>query len=297
MTIFPAHILIVCWFWICLSFPPQRQVFIFRLYHSNLLRWVGLGWFNGSKKHLTVLLFYSYFKLLQLHQSTFYKVLLLLSNTLGLVWNTHYVKNWFSCSDLNYVSICSPSQTCFLLKQSSLSSSSFSPSTLPRAQSNISAMEACHAVFDPWCHPKDLELRDGTPLQSGISHWSCKNHTHAQFACLLLSSHPQTRMSLVIWVTAMGRLACNVLSLQGTVLLKPTSLATSLDIPLKSLTFLWLLFVHVWWSSSCTTSTVRFGSFTFLTSPPLFLLYAHSSIFPPDLASLTAAFVGFSPYQ
>lgn len=149
-------------------------------------------------------------------------------------------------------------------------------------------------MFDPWCHPKDLELRDGTPLQSGISHWSCKNHTHAQFACLLLS-HPQTRMSLVIWVTAMGRLACNVLSLQGTVLLKPTSLATSIDIPLKSLTFLWLLFVHVWWSSSCTTSTVRFGSFTFLTSPPLFLLYVHSSIFPPDLASLTAAFVGFPP--
>lgn len=142
MTIFPAHILIVCWFWIGLSFPPQRQVFIFRLYHSNLLRWVGLGWFNGSKKHLTVLLFYSYFKLLQLHQSTFYKVLLLLSNTLGLVSNNHYVKNWFSCSDLNYVSICNPSQTCFLLKQSSLSSSSFSPSTLPRAQSNISAMEA-----------------------------------------------------------------------------------------------------------------------------------------------------------
>lgn len=71
--------------------------------------------------------------------------------------------------------------------------------------------------------------------------------------------------------------------------------ATSLDIPLKSLTFLWLLFVHVWWSSSCTTSTVRFGSFTFLTSPPLFLLYVHSSIFPPDLASLTAAFVGFPP--
>lgn len=142
MTIFPAHILIVCWFWIGLSFPPQRQVFIFRLYHSNLLQWVGLGWFNGSKKHLTVLLFYSYFKLLQLHQSTFYKVLLLLSNTLGLVWNAHYVKNWFSCSDLNYVSICNPSQTCFLLKQSSFSSSSFSPSTLPRAQSNISAMEA-----------------------------------------------------------------------------------------------------------------------------------------------------------